>query len=201
MSPTSSRNSVPPCAYSKRPTRSVWASVYAPRTWPNNSLSSRCSLSAAQLSATNGFFLRGLFWCSAWANKFLARAGLAGNQHAGIGRGQSFKPFDDDLHFLTGVDNAFEAEAFIQALLQIHVFQLQPHRVGRLGRHGSQPIGRQRFFQEVERPLLHRLDGLRHRTVSRHDNDFAVGQRLLGTPQNLLAVDFVHHQIRDHDVE
>ena len=35
----SSRNSVPPSASSKRPTRSVLASVKAPFTWPNSSLS------------------------------------------------------------------------------------------------------------------------------------------------------------------
>ena len=35
----SSRNSVPPSASSKRPTRSVLASVNAPFTWPNSSLS------------------------------------------------------------------------------------------------------------------------------------------------------------------
>ena len=61
MSPTSSRNSVPPLAYSNLPTRSVEASVNAPRTWPNSSLSRMFSLRAAQFRATKGLFLRGLF--------------------------------------------------------------------------------------------------------------------------------------------
>ncbi len=61
MSPTSSRNSVPPWAYSNLPSRSVEASVKAPFTWPNSSLSRMFSLSAAQFKATNGLFLRGLF--------------------------------------------------------------------------------------------------------------------------------------------
>src|SRR5205814_86979 len=43
MSPTSSRKSVPPLAYSKAPMRSLWASVNAPLTWPNSSLSTRFS--------------------------------------------------------------------------------------------------------------------------------------------------------------
>ena len=62
MSPTSSRNSVPPLAYSNLPTRSLEASVKAPRTWPNSSLSRMFSLRAAQLRATNGLPFRGLFW-------------------------------------------------------------------------------------------------------------------------------------------
>src|ERR1051326_346956 len=38
---TSSRNMVPPCATSNRPGLAVLASVNAPRSWPNSSLSSR----------------------------------------------------------------------------------------------------------------------------------------------------------------
>src|SRR3954469_2197474 len=59
-SPTSSRNSVPRCASSKRPIR-VWvAPVKAPRSWPNISLSTRSRGIAAQLTRTNGLSRRGL---------------------------------------------------------------------------------------------------------------------------------------------
>ena len=71
MSPTSSRNIVPPWAYSNLPTRSAEASVNAPRTWPKSSLSKMFSLKAAQFSATNGLFLRGLFWWMDWATSSL----------------------------------------------------------------------------------------------------------------------------------
>ena len=43
----------------------------APRMWPNSSLSRMCSLRAAQLSGTNGRFLRGLFWWIALATSSL----------------------------------------------------------------------------------------------------------------------------------
>ncbi len=54
MSPISSRNSVPPSARDKAPRRSWRASVNAPRTAPNSSLSSSVSGIAPQLIATNG---------------------------------------------------------------------------------------------------------------------------------------------------
>ncbi len=61
-SPTSSRNTVPPCADSRRPALACTAPVNAPRSWPKSSLSSRLSLNAAQLSFTNGWSRRGERW-------------------------------------------------------------------------------------------------------------------------------------------
>ena len=60
ISPISSRNSVPPSACWKRPSRRPTAPVKAPRSWPNSSLSSSDSASAAQCSLTNGPLARGL---------------------------------------------------------------------------------------------------------------------------------------------
>ena len=71
MSPISSRKSVPPLAYWNRPIRSRSAPVKAPLTWPKSSLSSTFSLSSAQLSGTNGLFLRGLLMCRALATSSL----------------------------------------------------------------------------------------------------------------------------------
>ena len=58
MSPISSRNTVPPSASSKSPFLAVLASVKAPFSWPNSSLSRRVEGTAAQLMATNGFSAR-----------------------------------------------------------------------------------------------------------------------------------------------
>src|SRR5438132_273530 len=54
ISPTSSRNSVPPAACSSRPARAATAPVKAPFSYPNSSDSSSASGRAAQLRATNG---------------------------------------------------------------------------------------------------------------------------------------------------
>src|SRR5437667_2454189 len=59
ISPTSSRKIVPPSASSKRPSRRSAAPVNAPFSWPNSSLSSSVSGSAAQFTATNGLPRRG----------------------------------------------------------------------------------------------------------------------------------------------
>ena len=59
----SSRNRVPPSASSNRPTRSARASVKAPRTWPNSSLSNTVSETPPAFTVTIGRAARG---DSAW---------------------------------------------------------------------------------------------------------------------------------------
>ncbi len=63
----SSRNSVPPSAISKRPTRSVLASVKAPFTWPNSSLSKTPSARPPVLTVTSGRVERSETECSVCA--------------------------------------------------------------------------------------------------------------------------------------
>src|SRR5205807_190404 len=60
----SSRNSVPPSASSNRPTRSTFASVKAPFTCPNSSLSNRPSGMPPKLTATRGRSARPEAACS-----------------------------------------------------------------------------------------------------------------------------------------
>ena len=61
MSPISSRKMVPPSAMSNFPGLKLVAPVKAPFSWPNNSLSSRSSGMAAQLSLIKGLSCR-LLW-------------------------------------------------------------------------------------------------------------------------------------------
>ncbi len=62
ISPISSRNSVPPLASSSSPCFCARASVKAPFSWPNSSLSSRSFGMAAQLTSTNGLLARSDCW-------------------------------------------------------------------------------------------------------------------------------------------
>ncbi len=71
MSPISSRNSVPPFAYSKRPLRWYAAPVKAPFSCPKSSLSTRCGEIAPQLTGMKRLLRRRLFSCSARANSSL----------------------------------------------------------------------------------------------------------------------------------
>ena len=63
----SSRNSVPPSAISKRPTRSLLASVNAPFTWPNSSLSKTPSARPPVFTVTSGRVERSETECSVCA--------------------------------------------------------------------------------------------------------------------------------------
>jgi hypothetical protein len=67
----SSSSSVPPSANSNRPRRRRSAPVKAPFSWPNNSLSSRFSDNAAQLTASMGRSRRSLAWWMARATTSL----------------------------------------------------------------------------------------------------------------------------------
>ncbi|MNI71961.1 hypothetical protein D3C73_1278740 [compost metagenome] len=62
---------MPPLASSNLPRRSFIAPVKAPRTWPNNSLSTRVSGSAAQLRLMIGLSARGEAAWMAWATNSL----------------------------------------------------------------------------------------------------------------------------------
>ena len=66
ISPISSSRIVPPSASSNLPGRFATAPVNAPFPWPNSSLSSNDSGTAAQLTATNGLVLRSL---ESWMNR------------------------------------------------------------------------------------------------------------------------------------
>ena len=60
VSPTSSRNTVPPFAYSNNPGRVSVAPVNEPRTCPKSWLSSSVSTSAEQLHTASFCWLTGL---------------------------------------------------------------------------------------------------------------------------------------------
>ncbi len=201
MSPTSSRNSVPPWAYSNLPMRSLEASVKAPFTWPNSSLSSMCSLSAAQFSATNGFFFRGLFWWIAWATSSLpvpVSPWISTLASVGAIRGSlSITSFIAGLEPMTpSKPNCSSSRRFSSTLVR----RSRSAGAGLL-RHGPQLVDVQRLEQVVEGALLHGRDGRGNRAVAGDQDHLGVGQDLLGAGQDAQAVDVVHHQVGDDDVE
>ena len=96
--PISSRNIVPPSASSKRPMRSVRASVNAPLTWPNSSLSKTPSGIAAgvyshqRLRGPRRERVQGL------RDHFLARTMLAGDEDVRVGWAHACDRIHDSLH-------------------------------------------------------------------------------------------------------
>jgi hypothetical protein len=76
-----------------------------------------------------------------------------------------------------------------------------PDGVPRLFRHRPEPRGGDRFFEEIEGPLLHRLHRLGNGGVAGDHDHLRLGKRLLRAAENLHPVQAVHHQVGDDDVE
>ena len=120
ISPTSSRNTVPWLASSKRPMRWLMAPVKAPLSWPNSSLSSRPVGIAAQLSFTNAPIAPRAQLMDGARDQLLAGAGLARDEHGRIGRRdgldllqhapQRGAAADDVLEQLVAADLVLEVE-------------------------------------------------------------------------------------------
>jgi len=88
---------------------------------PNSSLSRICSLSAAQLSATNGRFFRGLFWWIALATSSLpVPVSPWIRTVASVGR-NTLQLRDHVLHLRTIADNTFEAKSLIEPPMQLGI--------------------------------------------------------------------------------
>ena len=134
-------------------------------------------------------------------DEFLARAGRALDEHAGVGGGDAFELLDDLAHQRAVADDALEAELFVQPAVQLEVRPPQPGAFGRL--FGARPkLGDIDRLQEIiERPALHRLDRRGDRAVAGQENDLGVGLLRFGEVENAETVDIVHHQVGNDDVE
>ena len=76
---------MPRSASSKRPIRTDVAPVKAPRSCPNNSLSTSVGDSAPQLTVTRGPLAAATSAVDRAGDELLARAGFAGHQHRRVG--------------------------------------------------------------------------------------------------------------------
>ena len=176
-SPISSRNSVPPSASSRRPSRANRRPVKAPFSWPNNSLSSSPSFSAAQLTFTNGFCARRTAVMDRRGDEFLSRSRLAADQHRGIA-GRDLVDFEVDFaHGVRVADDVLRPELLLQGAAepQILGFQVLPlegldaARLDVVGDHaGHDP-------QRPGPPL--KLRELLHRQIDRQRADHFAAQR------------------------
>ena len=88
-------------------------------------------------------------------DQLLARAGVALDQHAGVGRGDPLEPVDHVVHLRAVADDALEAELFVQPAVQLGVGPPQPQTGRGLVGHRPQLAQIERLEQVVEGPLLH----------------------------------------------
>ena len=129
MSPTSSRNSVPWSASSKRPIFCAMAPVKAPRSWPKSSVSSKPVGIAAQLILTKVRSRRRAQIVDGARDQLLAGAGFAADQDGRIGGRDGFHLLqqrlergafaDDLLEVVLGADFVFKIKLLLgQAVLE-----------------------------------------------------------------------------------
>ena len=134
-------------------------------------------------------------------DEFLARAGLALDEHAGVRGGDAFEFFDDVAHLRAVADDALEAVFLVEPAVQLEVGPPQPGAFGRP--FGARPkLGDvDRLEQIVERPALHCRDRGGDRAVAGHADDFGVGLLRFGEIEDAEPVDVVHYQVGNDDVE
>ena len=144
---------MPPSASSNLPRRSAMAPVNAPLTCPNSSLSISSSGMAAQLTSTNGPPRRRL---SAWMrarDELLARAVLAVDQHAAVGRRRHRDLLAQLRHH---VALAHHRQPPIDVRAQRAVLGFEPALPHGVADDEHRLLERQRLLDEVERAQLDR---------------------------------------------
>ena len=197
----SSRKRVPPEAVSMMPFFWMVAPVKAPFSWPNSSLVSSSSVSAPQLIAKNGPSLRLLDEMDVAGQKFLAGARLAGDQHVAVGRRDLRGGLQQLLHHRVLGDDLDLALELLDLLAQLGVLLLQRHLLQ--GRPDGLPdiVEVERLGDVIVGALLHRLDRRGDGGVGRDHDDLGIGIQLPALLQDLDAVDLLHLEVRQHDVE
>ena len=100
-----------------------------PFSWPNSSLSTMLSGSAAQLNLMNGPSAVSAVVMDGVGHQLLADAALAQDQHRRLGAGHLVDQLVDLLHRLGIADDVGGLEPLLQRILQAAVLVLQPHLV------------------------------------------------------------------------
>ena len=169
-------------------------------TWPNSSLSSSVSGTAAQLTATNAPALRRLRLVQRARHQLLARAALAGDQHRGVGLGDAVDQVVDLSHRRAVADDLARQCAAIDFLAQALDLRAQ-----RAVLHGAferefQLFELERFADEVVSARADRGHGGLH-AAERGDHDHrhvrSVGDDALAQRE---AVHAAHVEIGHDDV-
>ena len=99
---------MPPWASANAPLRSVIAPVNEPLTWPNSALSISSRGTEPQSNTTNGPSLRVRVVVDLLGDQLLAGAGLALDQHGGVGGGDVLQQLEQLAHLGVAADELAE---------------------------------------------------------------------------------------------
>ncbi len=131
--------------------------------------------------------------------ELFARAAFALEQHRGVGAGGAF---DGHHHLAQGrgfADDARAAAAGGGFLFEQPVFTEHALLLERARHQQQQVIGIDGLGEEVERAVLHGLDGVLDAAVGRHHDDRQFRIQILGGAQHAHAVAFGQAQIGEHE--
>ena len=202
MSPISSRNSVPPLAYSKRPLRSRSPPVNAPGSWPNSSSSMQVLVEGGAVQRDEGLVLARAVVVDRLGDQLLAGARLAQDQHRGVGRRRSAcSRLDHLLHRRAVADRRPRSRTSRRAAASARGWPgpaaAAPPPSATMARSSSQV---DRLGEVVGRPLLDGLDGGLHVAVAGDDDHLGVGAAPAGLAEDGQAVQVGHLQVGEDDV-
>ena len=193
---------MPPSAASNRPGLAAIAPVNAPFSWPNSSLSSSVSVSAAQLSAHERAGARGERLVDALGEHLLADAGLAEDEHARSGPSRRARPARTALH--RGVARRcgwraarrrHRARGRVLRVAAAPPLEPDADRIEQLGaREGLREV-----VVRAERHAAAHVSALG--TRRQKDERYHCGRRLRAEDlEHLVAVDAGHADVADHQV-
>ena len=129
-------------------------------------------------------------------DELLARAVLAGDQHARLGRRDAV---DGGQHLLHRVRLAEDARRVLAA--QLEVLALELGVLERVARQQEHAVAVERLLEEVVRALLGRLDRRLDRAVARDHDDGQVGAALDDVAQDLHAVAAGHLDVEEDEAD
>ena len=101
----------------------------------------------------------------------LAGAGLAGDEHRALGRGDELRPVDHVLHRAAAADDAVVIELGVALAEQVLLFRLQPLAPDRAPRERQQFVDLERLLEKVLDAQLERFAHDLRRAVRRHHDD------------------------------
>ena len=192
---------MPPSARSKRPGLRSFASVKAPRSWPKISSSRRVAGIAAQASGTNGPLAATRDVVDGPRHALLARAGLAGDQDAGVGVGHGADAIEHALHGQAAPDDLLEALLAAEGLAQLGVLVAEAADLLDLAERDQDHVVVEGLQDVVEGALADGVDRGVDRAVAGDDDHLGVGAARLEILEELDARDHRHPDVGDEDVE
>ena len=201
ISPTSSSISVPRCAVSNRPFLVWWASVNAPFMWPNSSLSSRFSGSAAQLTETKGASRRGE---RAWTALATSSLPVPLSPLTRIVEARARHRAHEVEHLRHALGHAHDAvEPVLDAELGLEqeVLLLEPLLLERVAHDDLQLVDVEGLDEVVLGAELERRHRRLRRAEGGHDHDHRLRRGRLHVAQDLDAVAVGQLDVGDHHVD